>query len=528
MGTIVVKQEVNHILQMLLFYSLNSMGLLSLLMGVKVYRMKREGRINRYWMILCIASFLCSSAYGWLSVAETALQAFIIRDIGLLGLYYWIGYSILLIIEMTTGKEKPGMVGAMAWLVTLFAIPLTIINGRPGSVVFQTSPFGTSFCRIISEATILYTYTATGLLCILAVCVMIHWYRKAEMKRDRMHILKMAIALGMIPLGFIPNLVLPALGYAFFPGTAFGGFITTCILYNSCRRIDSESISIEKIAGKIVSSITTPILLLNMRGEILNMNESAELFIGRKAEELLYTNCDMYFTMSDKEENPSSRLKEVINENKKELSIASAKLGEKISCQLHYDILYDQYNEVLCIILMLYDITKMEENRVKLEEVASKDFLTGLYNRRFAENMISSMLKEHKGTLILFDIDNFKEVNDTYGHALGDNVIKATARLLMKYAMRDSISYRYGGDELGLYLPGTYHQEYIEELIQKIMKGFQKEVVKLESGIHCSVSAGIAIQNNREEDYDELFRRADEALYQAKLSGKNRHYTHYV
>ncbi len=521
MGTIVVRGEVNHILQMLLFYSLNSMGLLSLLMGIKVYRMKREGRLNRYWMILCIASFFCCSAYGWLTVAETALQAFIIRDIGLLGLYYWTGYSLLLIVEMTSGKEKPGMVGAMAWLVTLFAIPLTIINGQPDSVIFQTSLFGTSFRRVITETTIIFTYTYTALICIIVFWLMIRWYKKAEMKRDRMHILKMALALGILPMGFIPNLIMPVLGYASFPGTAYGGFITTCILYSSCRRIDSESISIDKIAGKIVSSITTPILLLNMRGEILNMNESAERFMGRKAEEMLYTNSDIYFTVSEKERTPSARLKEVIIRHKKELNVQSAKLGAKTSCQLHYDILYDQYDEVLCIILMLYDITKLEENRAKLEEVASKDFLTGLYNRRYAENKISSMLKERKGALLLFDIDNFKEVNDTYGHALGDDVIKTTARLIMKYAVRDSIPYRFGGDELGLYLPDNYPQEYLEGIVRKIMKSFRKESGKLESTMKCSLSAGIAIHNGGEEEYDELFGRADQALYQAKLLGKN-------
>lgn len=524
MGTIVVKEEVNHVLQMLSFYSLNSIGLLSLIMGIKVYRMKREKQLNQYWMILCLASFLCCSAYGWLSVSETALQAFILRDIGLFGLYYWIGYSLLLIIEMITGKEKPGMVGAMAWLVTLFAIPLIIINGQPGAVIFQTSPFGTSFRRSMTGATIAVNYTYVALLCICVFCLMIYWYKNAEMKRDRMHILKISLALGMIPLGLIPNLIASVLGYASFPGTVYGGFVTTYILYCSCRRIDSESISIEKIAGKIVSSITTPVLLLNMRGEILNMNESAELFMGKKAEELLYNSCDRYFDVVEDKKTPSERLKEVVSDHKKELIISRAKLGEKIRCQLHYDILYDQYNEVLCIILMLYDITKLEESRVKLEEVASKDFLTGLYNRRFAENKISSMLKERNGALVLFDIDNFKEVNDTYGHTLGDDVIKVTARLLIKYAGRDSICYRYGGDELGLYLPDVYNQEDIEELTSKIMKGFRKEAVKLESTMNCSVSAGIAIQTNGEEDYDELFRRADQALYQAKLSGKNGYY----
>ncbi len=525
MGTIVVKEDVNQVLQLLLFYSLNAMGLLSLIMGITVYKMKRKGRLNRYWMILCIASFLCCTSYGWLAMTRTVLSAWIIRDIGLLGLYYWTGYSILLIIEMTTGKEKPGMVSAMAWLVTLLAIPLTIINGQPGSVIFQTGIFGTSFRPILNGSTILFTYAYTILLSIFIIWLMIFWYKKAEMKRDKVHILQMSIALGILPLGFIPNLVMPALGHASFPGTAFGGFVTTCILYRSCRRIDSESISIQKIAGKIVSSITTPILLLNMRGEILNMNESAELFMGRKSEELLHNNCDRYFEVTDGR-TPSERLKRAIDEHRKEYNISRAKLGDKVSCQLHFDILYDQYDEVLCITLMLYDITKMEENRRRLEEVASKDFLTGLYNRRFAEAKISSLLKEGNGALILFDIDNFKEVNDTFGHTLGDDVIKATSRLLMKYAMRDSISYRYGGDELGLYLPEAINRQEIEEMVSRIILGFGKEAAKLESTMACSVSAGIALQKSTEEDYEELFRKADQALYQAKLSGKNGYSTY--
>lgn len=156
--------------------------------------------------------------------------------------------------------------------------------------------------------------------------------------------------------------------------------------------------------------------------------------------------------------------------------------------------------------------------REELEKMVVTDHLTRLYSRKYLdEKMKLSMLEDAQGTFILIDIDNFKGVNDKYGHQVGDDVLIQLARQIAKNIRGTDIGARWGGEELAIYLPGAPLEIGVmiaNRLVDKVEKHTQPNVT-----ISCGVSTWI---KGQADTIKTLFKRADQALYLAKSSGKNK------
>ncbi len=173
-------------------------------------------------------------------------------------------------------------------------------------------------------------------------------------------------------------------------------------------------------------------------------------------------------------------------------------------------------------------ISKMNEELLskatKLEEKASFDFLTKLYNRRkfnsFLEYEISkaNRYKEEILSLLLVDIDYFKNVNDTHGHLVGDNILQEVSKILTICSRDSDIVARWGGEEFVLMLPQTNIEQafFVAEKLRATIEKHKFDDVK-----HITCSIGVA-QFHKNENKDILFKRVDAALYKAKNSGRNR------
>ncbi|MCQ4088298.1 sensor domain-containing diguanylate cyclase [Saccharibacillus sp. JS10] len=163
----------------------------------------------------------------------------------------------------------------------------------------------------------------------------------------------------------------------------------------------------------------------------------------------------------------------------------------------------------------------LEINR-NLETLASTDPLTGLHNRRFFQDCLRGELlaaKDHKAplSLLIIDIDHFKNINDTYGHPVGDFVLIELARLLRKTAGSRSICARFGGEEFVVLLPTLHSAEAL-----KVAEQIRSAIEQTPLGLHqvtVSIGAETSLSDSTEET---LIERADLALYHAKSSGRNR------
>jgi len=165
----------------------------------------------------------------------------------------------------------------------------------------------------------------------------------------------------------------------------------------------------------------------------------------------------------------------------------------------------------------------------KIEEQASFDFLTQLYNRRYfiklSHDLIIIAKRENKPChVIMIDIDNFKDINDTYGHAIGDEVIKLLSKLLKANTRASDIVSRLGGEEFAIMLPFT-NQEGALRTSENIRLIIEDQKLQIENGIIIQFTISLGISNVDFENNSNILdaiKKADIALYEVKTSGKNR------
>lgn len=173
----------------------------------------------------------------------------------------------------------------------------------------------------------------------------------------------------------------------------------------------------------------------------------------------------------------------------------------------------------------LREIGKMfERKKRKLSELAYMDGLTGLYNRRFFDKELDKEITRAKRystnvSLIMLDLDFFKNLNDTYGHQKGDKVLMDVAEIIRKNSRAMDIPCRYGGEEIAVILPQTEIARSIS-VAEKLCKLIQTGTAS--KGIEVTVSIGAAEFSSLNDSSENLIKAADEQLYKAKKNGRNR------
>jgi diguanylate cyclase (GGDEF)-like protein/PAS domain S-box-containing protein len=183
-------------------------------------------------------------------------------------------------------------------------------------------------------------------------------------------------------------------------------------------------------------------------------------------------------------------------------------------------------NSERCILSSISDITEQSQMRIKLQELATHDTLTGLPNRRlfydrFEIALANAQRRKSKMSLLSIDLDKFKAINDTLGHAVGDLVLMETARRLTDCSRKVDTVARFGGDEFILLLSEINTKEEIITVAQRILNIFRQPFVVKNHQLHLSASIGISIYPEHGEDIQILLRMSDEALYRTKESGRD-------
>lgn len=178
--------------------------------------------------------------------------------------------------------------------------------------------------------------------------------------------------------------------------------------------------------------------------------------------------------------------------------------------------------EIMCS--RIDKILQMTEQKRELINIAHKDGLTDLINRRYLEGMLDKTDSAmEKGFFILLDLDNFKRVNDIFGHAVGDDVLIRFSKVLQEEVeSKDSVC-RVGGDEFIVFISGEEDKDKIKSIARRMIAGIEFEVNDLLSDacdFKLSVSAGIAQKPEDGSTFSELYSAADKALYYVKQNGK--------
>ncbi len=150
------------------------------------------------------------------------------------------------------------------------------------------------------------------------------------------------------------------------------------------------------------------------------------------------------------------------------------------------------------------------------------DSLTKLYNRHYLNELISS-IKRDKISLMMIDIDHFKQVNDTYGHLVGDKVLSSVAKKILLSIRTDDVVIRYGGEEF-LVIVKSSHKETAKNIAKRIKETISTIPIRIDEGLNIdvTVSIGLNLHVNSSNNFKEAIIKADEMLYRAKKNGRNK------
>lgn len=185
---------------------------------------------------------------------------------------------------------------------------------------------------------------------------------------------------------------------------------------------------------------------------------------------------------------------------------------------------YDDSSEyILCLVQSIQE-RKLTEDRLKLE--AERDPLTQLYNKMTTRSLIEECLEKNpqaQHALIIIDIDNFKTINDTRGHVVGDQILLAFANELSRNFRESDILGRVGGDEFVVLIKNIQSIALVCDKLQRFSSAFKKYGIDNGFPGRLSTSIGVSVFSKDGATYEELFKKADAALYEAKRNGKDQY-----
>jgi len=224
------------------------------------------------------------------------------------------------------------------------------------------------------------------------------------------------------------------------------------------------------------------------------------------------------------------RLLERADKQQDEVSFNFLRKSGASTLWVHYEehLLRDPENSDVIAYLYMTDIDEQKKKELELEAAAQRDSMTGLLNHSSTISQISRFLRMEgsAGTHALFiiDVDNFKSINDTYGHQYGDAVLMDVARTIQNVFRASDVLGRIGGDEFMLLMKNVGSERPVWRKAGELVHALQFSCGTAARETHISASVGIAICGSDGSEFEEIYSRADAALYKAKSKGKNRFY----
>lgn len=296
----------------------------------------------------------------------------------------------------------------------------------------------------------------------------------------------------------------------------------TIIIIKYMNNYLKEQLEIELQKEKIILNSTSSLIIEDNSKEIISCNKSFLNFFGVKnLEEFKSLNKnlpDYFLNKSEILNNYESSLDNWIlilkKINQQDRIIQIKNKNQEIRT---FNLTIDEFTKNTHI-LCFNDITEIYNEKIKLKEEATIDSLTNTYNRRASEVKLKELIKNKKNFfLVLFDIDDFKHINDIYGHDIGDEVLRSISKVVKLNIRTTDFFARWGGEEFIFIFEKINIQDVFSicDKVKNSLFNFSNEKLP-------KFSASFGISNFRKDDnFDTLFKRVDIALYEAKENGKN-------
>ena len=287
----------------------------------------------------------------------------------------------------------------------------------------------------------------------------------------------------------------------------------------------------DQIFEGIVETIREPLLVLDRDLRVVTASRSFYEFFKVKPEETLG---QLIYDLGDKQWD-ISKLRELLEKilpqqtafDNYEVEHDFVTIGRR-TLLLNARQIEREVGKERIILLAIEDITERKKYEEKIQQMAFYDSLTGLPNRKLFSDRLGIVLAQAKRNkkkvgIVMLDLDNFKDVNDTLGHDVGDTLLKAVAERLSGTLRKSDTVARFGGDEFVLIFPDMEVIEEAIQVVQKIIDRFHKPFLIDTHQLVVTTSIGIAVYPKDGMDEEILMKNADIAMYQAKQAGRARY-----
>ena len=286
-----------------------------------------------------------------------------------------------------------------------------------------------------------------------------------------------------------------------------------------------------KLAASVFSHAREGIMITSPQGDIIEVNAAFSHITGYRRDEVVGKNSKMLSSGRQGADFYAGMWAGLANQGRWTGEIWNRrKSGEVYAEMLTISAVYDAHGKILRYVALFSDISQQKENEKRLEHIAHYDALTGLPNRvlladRLRQAMVQAGRHSKKLAVVFLDLDGFKAVNDTHGHAMGDKLLIELATRMQRALREGSTIARIGGDEFVAVLADLSQHEAAGIVLDRLLMAAAQPVLTDGIVLQVSASVGVAFFPQSEEvDAEQLLRQADQAMYQAKVTGKNRYH----
>jgi diguanylate cyclase (GGDEF)-like protein/PAS domain S-box-containing protein len=538
-------------------------GIIYIIVGLFTFLNDKKNKINKIFFILCIDIAFWAFMFTLLNSTTNAETA---NDFFICSTFFWAPAFCLLLhfVILLTGKERffnKWFSYLILYIPALFPICLYLFNPPTADDVVKVNlgwvvfvPKGRGFIWTNFSYVYYLFYMAA------VVFYLFRWWKNSKIVRERKQAkLILTTMLVTILTAGITDIILPVSGITLMPSMGAVLIIIVIIgIWYSIKRYKLMALNPENFGLEVLKIMNEGLIISNHEGIIKYINTGALKLLGYDKNQLMDKALTSVFSESIdliKLRNCSSLEIEMLQSNNCNLPVL-----------LSSSVLKDEWGDTLGIVGIFQDISeikqvqkklinayddleiKVEERtselrkankeleheiniRIAMEEkiknLAYYDYLTGLPNRRLFNDRlnqgISDAIRKEKTLGVLFlDIDSFKRVNDTMGHAKGDELLKMVSKRLTSILRESDTVTRVGGDEFLILLQNLEYEHHIREVSKKILDIFKEPFIIDGYDLYITTSIGGAVYPIDGQNVDTLIKNADIAMYRAKEKGKNK------
>lgn len=538
-------------------------GITYVIIGMFTLLNDSKNKLNKIFFVLCINLALWAFLFA---LKNSSIDAKMVSFFQAYSTFFWAPVFCLLLhfIIVLTGKEsffKNRFVYMIFYFPTLLTIflyffqPLTtqeFVKTNLGWINVAASNRGFFW---INFSNVYYSAYM-----IAVIFLLFKWWKNTKMIREEKQAKLILITMFItIISSLITDIVFPLLGIHIIP---YIGVILVIIpiigIWYSIKKYKLMDLSPENVALEVLKIMNEGLIIVNHAGIIMDINNGALKLLGYEKKQLKGKSLSNLFSETaelSKLINCSSFETEILQSNNNKLSIllSSSILKDEWGDSLGYVGIFQNISEIKLVqkkLIESYDKLEIKviertselsktnnklENEIniriameqKIKKLAYYDFLTGLPNKRLFNDTLNQCIldavQNEKTLGVLFlDLDSFKKVNDTLGHARGDELLKIISKKLTNTLSEDDTVCRVGGDEFLILIKNLEQDYYITKISEKILDIFKKPFTINNNDLFITTSIGGAIYPTDGHDIETLIRNADIAMYKAKEEGRNK------